>query len=392
MRYSPTSFAIVLGITMAMAVPIVPVGSAGSVSPAGPVGSVGSVGQASATQATAAGAPLAVEPAAGQPCGFPVSKVDATGTEVTVEEEPQRIVVLSPSPAQILWDIGARGKVVGMPVRQYTEYLNGSGTRENVVNPDGTDNVEKVVALDPDLVLAANIDENATVEKLRDAGLTVYKAGFGKSLTEIYAKTRLFGRLVGACDGAASTVSETKAEVREIRAAVEGRDRPRVLYYFFNFTAGSATFVHDAIEIAGGDNVAANAGIEGFKRFNPEIVADRNPEWVVIPSDASFPGGEPYESTIAYRQNQTLAVNTNYMSQPGPRVVIPMRTMAEAFHPGAFREPTASPTATSSPTGTPSSPTPTPPSNGTGAPGFGFVPAVGALLAVALFARRRRRS
>lgn len=350
--------------------------------------------------APAGAAPAASTPAdtaAGtttQDCSFPVSEVDATETEVTVEAEPGRVVVLAPSTAQVLWDIGAKEKVVGMPVNQYTTYLEGADERENVVNQDGSVNQEKVVALEPDLVLAANIIENETVTQLRDAGLTVYKAGFGRSLQDIYAKTELFGRFVGACEEAEQTVSETKAEVQEIRAAVEGRERPRVLYYFFNFTVGNGTFVHEVIETAGGDNVAANAGIEGYRQVNPEIVAEQDPEWVVIPSDASFPEGEPYNSTTAYRQNQTLVVNTNLISQPGPRVVIPMRKMAEAFHPEAFRTPT--PTAT--PTTEPPEPTPTPTPTATptetdgGAPGFGVVPAVAALLAGALLARRRSSS
>ncbi|MFB9808829.1 ABC transporter substrate-binding protein [Haladaptatus pallidirubidus] len=102
-------------------------------------------------------ATMAVPPAATatqQPsCSFPVTKADATGTEVSLDEQPQRVVTLSPSAAQIMWEIGAKDKVVG--VTQYANYLeeadkkaNVSGTGQSFVN------IEKVVSLEPDLVLA----------------------------------------------------------------------------------------------------------------------------------------------------------------------------------------------------------------------------------------------
>ena len=66
-------------------------------------------------------------------CSFPVETEDNTGQTVTVEEEPEEVVVLAPSAAQHMWEIGAEEKVVGMPVNQFTAYLEGSEERTNVV-------------------------------------------------------------------------------------------------------------------------------------------------------------------------------------------------------------------------------------------------------------------
>ncbi len=333
-------------------------------------------------------------------CSFPVTRTDATGVSVTVETEPEQVVVLAPSAAQVLWEIGARETVVGMPVNQYTAYLNGSEERTNIVTPQGQPNLEQIVALSPDLVIAPNVVDSAAVAQLRDAGLTVYRAGFGESLDDIYTKTEVYGRLVGECEGAQRVVAETRANVSAIRAAVGTRDRPRVLYYFFNFTAGDETFVHGVVGTAGGDNVAANAGITGYRQLNPEVVAERDPEWIVVPSGARVPQREPYTNTTAVRTNQILVVNANYISQPGPRVVIPMRRMAERFHPGAFA---ATPAPEMTPTPTPatatgetpqsdrasttpaSANTETPTARG---PGFGIVAAAGAVILAGLLARR----
>lgn len=320
-----------------------------------------------------------------QECTFPVTETDATGTEVTVEEEPQEVVVLQASAAQLMWEIGAEEKVVGMPVRPYTAYLNGSEERTDVLTAEEQVERETVVGLEPDLVLAPNVVPNETVEQLRRDGLTVYRTDFGKSFEDIYAKTELFGRMVGNCEEADRTVSEMRTRVETIRQAVEGEERPRVLYQFYDFTAGNGTFVHEILETAGGDNIAASAGISGYAEISEEVVAEQDPQWVVHPNDAPLPEGEPYVSTTAYQQNQTLEVNANYMNQPAPRVVVPMTKLAKTFHPEAYADANATATATEG-SGTTE---PATPGGGTSQPGFGLSAMVAALALVAVLLGRR---
>jgi len=341
-------------------------------------------------------------------CSFPFNATDGTGEEITVEERPERIVALQASTAQILWEIGAKDRVVGMPVRDFTAYLDGSEEKTNIFNEDSTVNIEQVVALEPDIVIAPDAIENGTIEQLRNAGLTVYKSGLDKSIEGIYEKTELYGNLVGNCEEADTVVEEMRSTVEEIETAVEGRENPRVLYYFYNFTAGENTFIHEIIETAGGDNIAANAGISTYEQVNREIVAERNPEWILHPNDAPLPTGEPYTSTIALRQNQTLTLNANYMNQAGPRIVIPLQKIAKTLHPEAFTEETTTttPTTTTSTNGTTVETTSMPTTNGSGGdgvttappsentttssgsgPGFGVVTALVALVAAALLGR-----
>jgi iron complex transport system substrate-binding protein len=296
---------------------------------------VAGVGPAAATTAEIGSQPAQTA----ETCSFPVTATDATGTEVTVEEEPQRVVALGASTAQTLWDIGAREKVVGMPVNPTTAYLNGSANRTNIYQADGfTVATEQVVGLDPDLVLAPNVIPNESVQTLRGAGLTVYKFEFGNSLAGIYEKTNRTGGLVGACEEAEATVADTRERVNAIKQAVAGEERPRVLYtQGGGFVAGNGTFIHEVIETAGGDNVAANAGIEGYEQISNETVAARDPQWIIASNAALIPTGEPYASTTALQQNQTVDLDTTLLSQPAPRVVIPMTDIAQQLHPAAMQ-------------------------------------------------------
>ena len=309
----------------------------------------GALAAPAATDASSPNTTLATQ----SDCSYPVTRTDATGTAVTVSEEPERVVTLGESAAQIMWELDAESKVVGLPTGPTTAYLEGSQDRTNIRNQDGTVNREQVVGLQPDLVLAPNIVPDETVTALRDAGLTVYKVDLDKSLASIPTKTALYGRFVNACDQARQVNTEFNDSIAEIRENAPDQ-RPRVYYYFFNFTTGNETFIHEAIQTAGGDNVAANAGVRGYREVNTEIVADRNPQWVVRPQGSPLPSGAPWDSTTAYGTNQTLTVDNNLISQPGPRVVEPMEAMQAAFrNTSTMGTPTPTPADGESPTPTP---------------------------------------
>ena len=273
-------------------------------------------------------------------CSFPVTVTDASGTEVSLQEEPERIVVLAPSDAQTLWAIGARERVVGMPVDQFTSYLNGTEGKTDVTNDDGSVNVEQVVGLQPDVVFAASVTPNQTVSQLRQAGITVYQTALATSIEDVYGVTERYGRLTGACAGANETVEEMRTRVSEIESAANGSDveEPPVLYYFYNFTAGTGTHIDDVVQTAGARNIAVQAGISGYQQVNAEIVASRNPEWIVHPSGAPIPQGQPYSGTTALQENRTVTLEANLIQQPGPRIVYPLTTLARALHPEAMNE------------------------------------------------------
>jgi len=348
-------------------------------------------------------------------CEFPVTLTDATGTELTLDAAPERVVTLNPSAAQTMWEIGAREKVVG--VSQYATYLEGAGSRTNVSGANGP-SVETVIGLQPDLVLVPNTTHGfapGRIRQLRDAGVPAYVFPLATSVEDVIEKTRRTGRLVGACEGADATAREMERELATVREAVAGEERPRVLYVFFGFTAGAGTFVDELITTAGGRNVAAGANVSGYRRISDETVVEQDPEWIVLNTDD--PDGLPprnaaYNGTTAVREGNVLVLNVDYLNQPAPRVIRPVRAMARAFHPEAY----AAANATDTPTPTPTpdlddeptpTPTPTPTTTAAGSDGGsdgsdggeatssesttpGFTLAL-AVLAVLVFAFARRR-
>ncbi len=297
---------------------------------------VAGIGPVAATPAE-----LGTQPAqTGETCSFPVTATDATGTEVTVEDEPERVVTLQPSAAQTLWELGVREKVVG--VSQYASFLEGADTRTNISGAGQQFvNVEEVVGLEPDLVLAPNTIPNATVETLRSAGVTVFKFDFANSFSDIYSKTNQTGQLVGACDNADRIVSAMQTRVETIRQTVGNESAPGALYLQTgSFVPGNGTFIDDVLTTGGAENLAASAGIQGYQQISAEVVANRGPEWIITSDRSIVPAEEPWASTTAVQQNQTLVVNADYISQPAPRVILPLTEIARTLHPEAMQSAT----------------------------------------------------
>ncbi|MFH5801856.1 PGF-CTERM-anchored ABC transporter substrate-binding protein [Haladaptatus sp. CMAA 1911] len=343
-------------------------------------------------------ATLAVPPAATvtatqqSTCSFPVSKVDATGTKATLDEKPERVVTLSPSAAQIMWEIGAKDKVVG--VTQYASYLEGASEKANVSGTgESFVNVEKVVSLKPDLVLAPNTVSKETVKKLRDAGVTVYAYRSATSIEDVYRDTAVTGTLVGECGGAKKTVSWMKDRIRTVRQAVKGEQRPDVLYLFYGYTSGKGTFIDRIIRTAGGNNVAAKVGISGYKEISKEVVVKQDPDWIVLnEQDPAVPDETGYRNLTAVRKNRTVVVPIEYMNQPAPRVVFAITNLTKHFHPDAYAAANATTNTTVTTTemisAADESEATTTESNGQ--PGFGVISALVAMVGALLWVRRWR--
>ena len=329
-------------------------------------------------------ASLAATPAAatagqtGQNCAFPVTITDATGTEVTIEDRPDRVVTTNPSAAQTMWEIGGRDQVVGLT--QYAAYLDGTNSRTNVSAGFGVSR-EKVAGTNPDLVIAPNASAG-DVQGLRDAGLPVYHLREATTIPDIAEKTTTIGRLTGNCEGAAETNTWMNANVdtvRRLTADIEAH--PTVLYSLGGgYVAGGDTFIDALFGVVGADNVAARDHA-GYPQLSDEVVLRLDPEVLVVTGrTAGIASEEPFASTTAGRTNATVRVTVRDLNQPAPRsVVYVVRNMTRQLYFGP--DAAASATGASPPTAT-----------ATGADGSGFT-AVGAVVAAvgaALLAHRRR--
>ncbi|EMA36669.1 PGF-CTERM-anchored ABC transporter substrate-binding protein [Halobiforma nitratireducens] len=322
----------IVAVSMVLAFTVAPAAGAGLAAGSGPNASA-------TTDAGSSPATLGVQEA--PTCEFPFEETDGTGETVTIDEEPDAVVALQPSDAQTMFEIGAEDKVVGMPVGQYTDYLEPDAELDISEDDDLTPITEEVVDREPDVVLAANtLAGDDVIDQLRDAGLTVFVFPTEDSLDGVAENVRLTGEMVGECDGADETLEWMDETLTTIEEAVDDVERPLAYYEMGDgFTAGEDTFSHEILTTAGLENLGAEVGIEGWQMVDEEQVIEQDPDWIVYGETwGEPPVGEGVMATQAYENEQFVAVNDHYMSQPAPLVVVAIAGIVEDVHPEAYEE------------------------------------------------------
>ena len=278
---------------------------------------------------------------------FPMFFMDGLGRRVDLAQAPQRIVSLAPSNTEILFAVGASSQVIGRD--EFSDYPQEAKSIQSVGGSFGEYNSEAIVALKPDLVLAAEINSPELVKQLQDLGLTVYYLKNPTTLEEMYKNLEIVGQMTGHDVG--SLVDSLKARVAAIDEKIaKAADKPVVFYEFDAsdaskpYTYGPGTFGDLLIARAGGVNLATAAGItDSYPQVSLEQVVAANPKMIVL-GDSNF-GTTPdsvkaragWDVLEAVKTNQIFPFDDNLVSRPGPRLVDGLEQLAKLLHPELFQ-------------------------------------------------------
>jgi iron complex transport system substrate-binding protein len=303
-------------------------------------------------QTTPTTAPIATDiPATAAPATEPaiettLTVTDGLGREVMLNAIPQRIVSLAPSNTEILFAIGAEDQVVGRD--QLSDFPEEASSVTDIGSTFDALNTELIVSLEPDLVLAAEINTPEQVKQLEDLGLTVYYLKNPLTLEEMYGNLELIAQLTGHKEEAASLVESLKARVAAVDEKIAPiSSRPNVFYELDAtdpakpFTAGKGTFITQLIERAGGYNIASD--LEGYPQMSLEQVVAADPAFIIL-GDARY-GVSPesiaqrpgWENLSAVKSGQVLPFNDDLVSRPGPRLVDALEELAKLLRPELFQ-------------------------------------------------------
>ena len=276
------------------------------------------------------------------PTATALTFTDGLGREITLDGPAQSVVSLAPSNTEILFAIGAGDQVVGRDA--YSDYPAEANAVTDIGDTYGDLNTELIVSLEPDLVIAAEINTQEQVKALEDLGLTVYYLKNPLTLEEMYNNLEIVAHLTGHEAEAATLIESLKARVAAIDDAIAPiSSRPSVFYEIDGadpakpYTAGKGTFITLLIERAGGSNIAAD--IDGYPQLSLEQVVAADPS-IIILGDSAFGvtaelvAGRPgWENLSAVKNNQILPFDDNLLSRPGPRLVDGLEALVGILHP-----------------------------------------------------------
>jgi len=266
--------------------------------------------------------------------------VDDLGRLVAINGTPQRIISLAPSNTEILFALGLGDEVVG--VTMYCDYPPEARDKEKVGDYYGPD-IEKIIALQPDLVLATDFHRFDLIPALEQQGFAVF-ATAPQTLEDVLESIEKIGELTGREAGASQLVNGMKSKIEEVEEQTRDLERkPSVLYMTWHdpmWTVGSGTWIDDLINIAGGVNIfSENFG--GGAMVQIEWVILQNPD-IIITSEWSYDwalSATELGSTSASQTGRIYTFNDDLAQRPGPRLVEGLDWFAYVIHPEFFEEP-----------------------------------------------------
>ncbi len=265
-----------------------------------------------------------------------VEVTDEVGRRVKVPRVARRIASLAPNTTELVCALGACDRLVG--VDTFSDFPPEVKARQ-VLGTNLEPNIERLLALKPDLVLVATTaNREESVQRLASLGLSVYTTRT-TGLESLYATFRGVGGLLGKSAEAEALVSRTRARLGAVRAAHAGRPRPKALVVVWHdplVTVGPASLPNELLELAGGDNVCADADA-AFPRYPIERVLARGPEVIVVGTHAQRAAVEHWArwpTLPAVKAGRVLAIDGDLLFRPGPRVAEGAEALGRALFAG----------------------------------------------------------
>jgi iron complex transport system substrate-binding protein len=270
---------------------------------------------------------------------FPVMEKDDRNKEIVLSTRPLRIISLAPTNTELLFALGLDKEIVG--VTQYCDYPEAARKKEKVggfINFD----LERIRALQPDLILAFGTMQLPVVEAMEKSGFRVFWI-YPHTVDDILASFERVGRLTGAVQEARQLRAAVEREVIDLRkefSALPESKRPTVLRVMSlnqPATIGAESFQTDLFRLAGGRNAFPAAGQDYFELDAQELIMGDPAVVLVCGNDEKslkqkIKGSPLYGNLPAVKKDAVLVMPCELTCRPGPRIAETARRLARYLH------------------------------------------------------------
>ena len=269
---------------------------------------------------------------------------DETGRRVHIPQPVRRIISLAPSLTETIFALGAGDRLAGDT--DYCDYPAEALSKPKVggaINPS----IEKIMVLHPDLVLATkSLNRRETVVALEQLGIATY-ATDPHTVEGVLTSVARLGEVIGARDAGHQLVLDLRGRLDDVKRRVGGVPPRRVLFIVWLnplITVGRDTFLADALRWAGAESVIQSS--QDWPQISLEEIVRLQPGYLVLASShaesamrdfqalAELPGWRNLEAV----QNKRVAIISDAVNRPSPRLVDAIEQLAKQLHPEAFLE------------------------------------------------------
>lgn len=279
---------------------------------------------------------------------FPKRLIDPSGLPQTIAEPPGRILSGVLASDEILTALVEPERLAGV-----TYLVDEPGLSEvaRLLPPDLPrvyGEPERMLALQPDLVVLASYTRVTTVRLLAAAGVPLVRFQWYRSFGDIMNSIRMLASAVGEEDNGTRLVTDMQRCIAEVERRAQGLARPRVLYYGGSgYSAGRDTLVDAMITLAGGHNVARDVNLQGQGRLPLEVAVSLRPEVILVSQWERLTGGNRAEAFLhhpvwdaapAVREGRVYGINGAWLSSVSHYSVKALEAIAQVLHPEAYTQ------------------------------------------------------
>ena len=274
---------------------------------------------------------------------FPITLVDSSGSEVTMEKKPEKIISAAPSNTEIIFALGLEDKLVGRS--DFCNYPPAALEIESigVMTPL---NLEKIISLEPDLILTYGGFGTKDIPRLRELGIKVLVIE-PETIAEMFNSIELIANACGISEKGRQLVSDLRGRIDSITDIIQAdksRKSPKIFTgsgFETIWSPGYGTIFHELISLAGGENITG--GQQGWVPISPELIVQAQPDIIIIPSGSmnseeitkmkndiiNRPG---WDKLPAVKNNHIFTVNEDLLYREGPRLVEGLELLYEIFN------------------------------------------------------------
>jgi len=273
---------------------------------------------------------------------YPRKAVDSDSYVVRVARPAQRIVSQYWAIDEYVYSVAPAERVVAVSESAYLPNISNVIRQVQQYRPPIATDPERVLRLDPDLLMVSSTSRQDFCALVRSAGVPIYRVNTTfTTLAQVAETIRLTGYLTGQDDAAEKEVARFWKSIERDKARCKSSAKPpRILGFSGHSSYGSDTLFDDIVRTLGGVNVGAAGGLKGYDAINSEQIVRWNPEWIVAGANrgkvrdvmTALLADPAIATTQAAHDGHILVVEFNVFLPTSPFTTLLVRAIAEAIY------------------------------------------------------------
>ena len=252
------------------------------------------------------------------------------------------IIATAPCDVEVLAKLGCQNKIIARG--DYCNYPDSVNNIENV-GSGITLSIERIINLSPDVVILNQMSQTSSqLSSLEAAGIKVFCTN-PNTLDDIYKNIINLGYISGCVEESQNLTFQMQDTVSNLVNLNNENKSVYIEVYDINgsyWAAGKNTFLDDICNKLSLTNIFSN--VEGWAQISQEQVVAKNPDYIITLAYSTYEQEQlntaidkvvsrnGWSNIAAVKNKSILALDSNYATIPGPRVVDTAKSIADLLN------------------------------------------------------------